>query len=162
MVESKRCIFSGMQILIEQTWIKDHAVVIEEGKIHAILPFEKSKHYLPAKQHTFPGDFYLIPGLIDLHIHGAGGHDVMDGDGEALASISKTLAAEGVTGLLADLLNDPLDNDDLEAVLKIIPAAARSKKGAAILGMHLEGPFISTDKMGAQCRIKRNYLILCS
>src|SRR5262249_36801151 len=101
MANASRYIFSGMQILIEQTWVKDHAVVVEEGRIIAILPSESISSYLPAKHERFPHDYYLIPGLIDLHIHGAQGHDVMDGQVDALTSISQALAAEGVTGFLA-------------------------------------------------------------
>jgi len=148
MTELSRHLFWGMQILIEQKWVRDHAVVVEGGAIKAILQKDKIKNYLPAIRHEFPADYYLIPGLIDLHIHGANGNDVMDGTIDALAAISCALAVEGVTGFLATTMT--ADSGRIEMALKAISAAMLNKEGAAILGAHLEGPFISRAKMGAQ------------
>ncbi|MCW5583304.1 MAG: N-acetylglucosamine-6-phosphate deacetylase, partial [Gammaproteobacteria bacterium] len=148
MAELNRCIFSGMSILLGQNWQHHHAVVVENGVIKAILHEEMIQHHLPAKQYSFSKQHYLIPGLIDLHIHGAEDNDVMDGNVEALLSISRVLVAEGVTGFLATTM--AMENSYLEEVLKTIAAAIPSREGAAILGVHLEGPFIATAKMGAQ------------
>src|SRR5579863_7341722 len=101
MTEMNRCIFSGMQILTEEKWLKDQAVVVENQLIKAIIPVEMISHHMPARCYEFPADHYLIPGLIDLHIHGANGCDVMDGSEKALRVISEALAKEGVTGFLA-------------------------------------------------------------
>lgn len=148
MSNSKRLILSGMQILVEDEWTEKHAVVVENGVIRAILPEEMISHHLPAKQYQFPNHYYLIPGLIDLHIHGADGHDVMDGSVEALQGIGRALAAEGVTGFLATTMT--ASNERIELVLKTIATAISDPVGAAILGAHLEGPFISKIKLGAQ------------
>lgn len=148
MDELNRSIFSGMQILIEQKWMKNQAVVVEDNIIKAIIAAEMIEHHLPAKRHEFPEDCYLIPGMIDLHIHGVHGKDVMDGSEEALVFIGRSLAREGVTGFLATTMT--ADNDHLEAVLKMLPAAMPVPDGAAILGVHLEGPFIAKAKSGAQ------------
>lgn len=143
-----RLILSGMQTLMEDEWVLQQAIIIEEGVIKAILPEEMIKHHLPAKQYKFPNNYYLIPGLIDLHIHGADGYDVMDGNVEALQGISRVLAAEGVTGFLATTMT--ASNKRIELVLKTIATAMKEQIGAAILGAHLEGPFISSEKLGAQ------------
>lgn len=149
--EISRTIFSGMQIFIGQKWVKNQAVVIENGVIKAIVPSAMVKHHLPAKKQTFPHNFYLIPGLMDLHIHGTHNHDVMDGSVESLILISRMLVQEGVTGFLATTMTT--SNCHLKAVLKTVPLAAKAtdKEGADILGVHLEGPFLSKHKMGAQC-----------
>lgn len=143
-----RYIFSGMQVLIEKKWEQHHAVVVEENLIKAIIPEEMIAHHLPAKRREFPSDFYLIPGLIDLHIHGTHGKDVMDNSPESLQSICDSLAIEGVTGFLATTMT--ADNDHIRSVLETISAAMPNQEGAAILGVHLEGPFISKEKKGAQ------------
>jgi N-acetylglucosamine-6-phosphate deacetylase len=148
MTESTRHILKGMQILIEHKWEQDHAVMFENGVIKAILPEDMIKHHLPVKVREFSPDYYLVPGFIDLHIHGAGGKDVMDGSVEALAAISGALAAEGVTGYLATTMT--ADRQHIENVLRTIAMAMPDKNGAAIIGAHLEGPFISSARLGAQ------------
>lgn len=92
---------------------------------------------------------YVSPGFIDMHIHGSGGHDVMDGTVESLTAISKIIAQNGVTGFLPTTMTmskkkiySALDNIRL-MMGKEIP-------GAKILGAHLEGPFINKEYKGAQ------------
>ena len=145
MNESNRSIFSGMQILFKQQWIKDQALVIEDGSIKALILAEMIPHHLPARRYEFPSDYYLVPGFIDLHIHGADHHDVMDGTKEAITSISQALAREGVTGYLATTMT--AHHKHLTAVLTTLSLAMSEQEGAAILGIHLEGPFIA--KTGA-------------
>lgn len=148
MRELTRCIFSGMQILSENRWLPQHALVVEDGRIKAIIPDEMIHNHLPAARHTFSSDHYLVPGFIDLHVHGAAGFDVMDGTPEALTNISHALIKEGVTGFLATTMT--ASDDQIETVLRMMPDAMKDASGAAILGVHLEGPFISRAKMGAQ------------
>lgn len=148
MAETSRIIFSGMQILVEDGWLKEHALIIEDGLIKVIIPEKMISHHLPANHYQFPLDHYLVPGLIDLHVHGVAGHDVMDGTEKALESISRSLAAEGITGFLATTMT--AEKERIEKVLSVVPSAASQLSGAAILGIHLEGPFISSAKMGAQ------------
>lgn len=148
MADLNRAIFSGMQILFEEAWLSDHAVVVEGSVIKGIIPESMIAHHLPAKHYEYPKEYYLIPGLIDLHIHGTHGHDVMDGNVDALHKMSKALAADGVTAYLATTMT--ADKHHLASVLKTIPQAMQQAEGAAILGVHLEGPFIAASKMGAQ------------
>ncbi|HEX4045049.1 MAG TPA: N-acetylglucosamine-6-phosphate deacetylase [Gammaproteobacteria bacterium] len=143
-----RVIFSGMQILNANDWLQDHAVVVEDSQITAIISHDMIKHHLPAIHYTFPADHLLIPGLIDLHVHGAAGYDVMDDSATALQHISLALAAEGTTGFLATTMTAPPEK--LAAVLQTIATHQTTVTGAAILGVHLEGPFIAKEKVGAQ------------
>lgn len=148
MNESNRHIFSGMQILLEKQWMKGQAVIVEDRFIKAIIPENMIAHHLPASRYEYTEDHYLIPGLIDLHIHGAHGKDVMDGSEEALSVISRALAQEGITGFLATTMT--AEKAHLEKVLKTIARMLPNSEGAAILGVHLEGPFIAKTKRGAQ------------
>jgi N-acetylglucosamine-6-phosphate deacetylase len=145
---SGRIIFTGMPIYFERKWVMDYAVVVEGKQFKAIIPANMVKHHLPAKKIEFGSDHRLIPGLIDLHVHGANGHDVMDGSVEALQGMSLALASEGVTGFLATTMT--ASPETLANVLPVIAEAKNQVEGAAILGVHLEGPFIAKEKMGAQ------------
>jgi N-acetylglucosamine-6-phosphate deacetylase len=92
---------------------------------------------------------YLLPGCIDLHVHGGGGADCMDGE-EAVRQMARFHARNGTTALLATTVTAPLA--DLEAALRGIRAVVeRPEPGEArVLGVHLEGPFINAKKLGAQ------------
>jgi N-acetylglucosamine-6-phosphate deacetylase len=158
MNETNRCIFSGMQILLMQDhtfqWMTGHALVVENNLIKAVIPMEMIEHHLPATRYEFPADYYLTPGFIDLHVHGAHGHDVMDATVEAYAAISQALAKEGVTGYLATTMTAA--NEKIESVLSTISPAMLQTDGALILGVHLEGPFIAKSKLGAQQDFTQN------
>ncbi len=92
---------------------------------------------------------YAIPGLIDLHFHGCMGYDFCDGTKEAIEEIAKYEASVGVTGIAPATMTLPVE--DLEHILAV---AAEYKKeghdGADLLGINMEGPFISPKKKGAQ------------
>lgn len=89
----------------------------------------------------------LLPGFIDVHIHGCAGRDVMEGTQEALEAISRFLAGHGTTGYLATTVTaSPFATlQAVESLGKLIP---QETSGARILGLHLEGPFISEKKKG--------------
>jgi N-acetylglucosamine-6-phosphate deacetylase len=91
----------------------------------------------------------LLPGFVDLHVHGGGGADTMDA-GDAAGALARTHARHGTTSLLATTMTAPLD--EIEAALRALaPAIAKRPAGSArLLGVHLEGPYISPDRLGAQ------------
>lgn len=99
------------------------------------------------------GGLYAIPGLIDLHFHGCMGYDFCDGTKEAFSEIAKYEARTGVTAIAPATMTLPVE--ELE---QILTAAAAYKKtasqenpqGADLLGINMEGPFISHSKKGAQ------------
>lgn len=89
---------------------------------------------------------YIAPGFIDLHVHGGGGADFLDGSTEGVAVITATHARYGTTGLLATTLTAPE-----EVIIKAVQAAqAAPRRGARVLGFHIEGPFINYKLKGAQ------------
>lgn len=91
----------------------------------------------------------LCAGFIDEHVHGAAGADSMDGTKEGFAAMAKALAAEGTTAFLVTTMTAPVDT--LDTVLASAAAyAAEEPRGAALLGVHLEGPFLSPARIGAQ------------
>lgn len=94
-------------------------------------------------------DDYILPGFIDLHVHGGGGKDTMEAD-DAVHIIAQTHARHGTTSLLATTMTAPLA--DIEVALTAIGIACKNRRAqsARILGAHLEGPYISSEKLGAQ------------
>ncbi|KYF74572.1 N-acetylglucosamine-6-phosphate deacetylase [Sorangium cellulosum] len=91
----------------------------------------------------------ILPGFIDLHVHGGGGRDVMEG-GDAPRVMARAHAATGTTSLLATTMTAPAA--EITSALRAIRAAmdARSRGEARILGVHLEGPFLNPGRLGAQ------------
>jgi N-acetylglucosamine-6-phosphate deacetylase len=91
---------------------------------------------------------YIAPGLIDTHIHGFKGHGTDVCSTEGILAMSEDLAQYGVTAFNPTLY--PSDEDSMIAAIKSIVAAMGKEKGAQIMGIHMEGPFISPDKLGVQ------------
>lgn len=133
----------NVKVYIKNVGIVKTNIGIENGRIAYIGNEENIEP-------IFETDGIVVPGFIDEHIHGAGGADAMDGTVEALQTISEFLAREGTTGFLATTMTQSPENitNALKAVKKV-----REKgeyKGAEVLGVHLEGPFISPKHVGAQ------------
>lgn len=91
----------------------------------------------------------VLPGFIDLHVHGGAGRDTMEG-GDAVAAIARAHAQHGTTSLAATTMTAPID--EIETALRALaPALAGRPDGAArVLGVHLEGPYINPGRLGAQ------------
>ena len=91
----------------------------------------------------------LLPGFIDVHIHGAVGVDVMDAAPDGLQEVSRYLATQGVTGWLPTLV--PGSDENYASVAAAVSEAMRSSEveGARILGLHYEGPFVNSAQCGA-------------
>jgi len=96
----------------------------------------------------------VLPGFVDPHVHGGGGADIMMGEG-ALDTIARLHARHGTTSLLATTMT--AQRGDLEMALTDVGRRMqrRTSGGARVLGVHLEGPFISEGKLGAQPRAAR-------
>ena len=94
-----------------------------------------------------PVDGWITPGLIDLHIHGAGGRDLMEGTAEAITAVSRILTAHATTSYLAtSVVRRQLDeNRHLEVAADLTKSAP---DGAQVLGIHVEGPFVNPVRGG--------------
>jgi len=96
----------------------------------------------------------LLPGFIDLHVHGGGGHDIMEG-GDAAARVAELHVQHGTTALLATTMTAPMtDLETAFAGLRQV-CAGRRPRAARVLGVHLEGPYINGGKLGAQPNFAR-------
>jgi N-acetylglucosamine-6-phosphate deacetylase len=102
---------------------------------------------------TNVGDDYILPGFVDLQVNGSHGIDVMNASADSLATLSRHLAREGTTAWMPTAVTAPIEK--IARVHDSIATAFEnshsddSADGAAILGMHLEGPFISPHRLGA-------------
>jgi N-acetylglucosamine-6-phosphate deacetylase len=150
MTENK-LIFTGLQVHPAEGVLDNACLVVEGARIKVIdSQFEQDQEF---KKIEFPSTYHLVPGFIDLHVHGANGSDVMDATSSALENMSRTLAKEGVTSFLATTMTASSDNIE-KALLAVrhfmLDDDAANVQGAKILGVHLEGPFLSLKKVGAQ------------
>jgi len=103
---------------------------------------------------------YVAPGFIDIHIHGGGGHDFMDGTEEAFLGVAKLHARHGTTSMTPTTLSS--EKEELHEILQVYErfstgcdpdphaSAGRASPGSAFIGMHLEGPYFSMNQRGAQ------------
>src|ERR1700687_3800656 len=132
--------------------ISDAVIVIQGSKITAVGQRGKVAMPRAAREITAKGKT-IVPGFVDVHIHGAGGHDVMEGTPEALEIIAATVALHGTTSMVATTVTASemqtcrsvadISNFILESGLS--PARELS---AEIVGIHFEGPFISHARRG--------------
>jgi N-acetylglucosamine-6-phosphate deacetylase len=133
--------------------ITDAVVVVQDGVIAAVGPREQVT--VPAGTRILDaGDATVVPGFVDVHIHGAGGHDVMEGTPEALEAVATAVACNGTTALLATTVTASLDDTcrSVAAIAGYIEEQSSKIPGSApraeILGLHFEGPFISHKRRG--------------
>jgi N-acetylglucosamine-6-phosphate deacetylase len=118
-------------------------ILIENSKISSIGKFNEEKK---ADTIIDAEGKIIAPGLIDIHIQGAGGADVLDGTEEALITIAMTLAKTGTTSYLGTTVVKPeTNNRHLKAAREFVN---KKVDGALLAGFHLEGPFINPEKKG--------------
>ena len=130
--------------------IEKGSVLVEDGKIKEINPTNADTTDV-----IDANGLYLSPGFIDVHIHGAGGHDTMDGTYEAINEISKVIVKHGTTAFTPTTMTVAVE--DIRKSMGVIKEAKeKGTDGAIVLGAHLEGPFISPKAIGAQ---NPNFLI---
>jgi N-acetylglucosamine-6-phosphate deacetylase len=143
-------LFDGARVISEPL------IAIEDGRIAAISTRSGSSLPAGARVIDFPGAT-LAPAFLDVHIHGAAGHDVMDATPEALDAMGRFLASRGTANYLATTVTAPLDVTlrSLEGLAKLIARPDENGLGngsgfasARPLGAHLEGPFLSHAKRG--------------
>ncbi|UOQ43276.1 N-acetylglucosamine-6-phosphate deacetylase [Halobacillus salinarum] len=141
--------FTNIRIVSEKSVIEKGALLVENGKITKI-----ARHSIGGAEVIIDGgrhDLSLLPGFIDVHIHGAAGHDVMDASFQSLKGMAGQLPKEGTTSFLPTTMTQS-ENAIMNALSNIASYTSEGQAEAAaeILGVHLEGPFISRNKVGAQ------------
>ncbi len=130
--------------------IVNAGILIRDGEIEMVGP--RFGMELPSGATEVQAtDSTAIPGFVDVHIHGAGGHDVMEANETALSTITGRLAAFGTTSLLATTITASADDTcrSVEGIAKYISGQYQtSDTRAEILGIHFEGPFLSKERRG--------------
>lgn len=131
---------------------KNSRVYVEgRGIVKTSLGIENGKFVSFREDERFPqldDKYTIIPGLIDEHTHGGAGFDFMDADEEGIRTIGKNFLQDGVVAYLATTMT--MEKERIEKALKRIGAYTCSPFEAQLLGIHLEGPFISPSFCGAQ------------
>jgi N-acetylglucosamine-6-phosphate deacetylase len=126
------------------------AVQIEEGRIADVFSerrFEQRRY--PAGTHIYDaGGAFIAPGLIDTHIHGFSGYGTEDLSVDAILAMSEQLGRFGVTAFCPTIY--PMAEGDMIAAIKACVGAVGKEAGARVMGIHLEGPFISPARLGVQ------------
>ncbi|MDR3596000.1 N-acetylglucosamine-6-phosphate deacetylase [Clostridium sp.] len=130
--------------------IENGSISIENGRIKEINPSNcYDTNILDAN------GLYVSPGFIDVHIHGAGGCDTMDGTSVSINTIAKTIVKHGTTAFTPTTMTVSIE--EIRKSLKSIKEVKEEgSDGAHVLGVHLEGPFISPKAIGAQ---NPNYIL---
>ncbi len=126
--------------------IKGATVVVKNGKIAEI---STSNPDLPDALEIDASGQYVAPGFIDMHVHGGGGYDFMDGTEEAFLLVAEAHAQHGTTAMLPTTLTAEVD-ELLRTLDTYRSARLKNKSGAAFLGIHLEGPYFAMNQRGAQ------------
>lgn len=128
--------------------IPNSSVAFKDDKIVRVFePFEK----ISENEYEYVSDGggqYLVPGYIDIHLHGCGGYDIMDNTEKAILSIAENLAKNGTTSFLPSTVTQSKENT--QKTISLLNKLKGHTKGADILGIHLEGPFINPLRKGAQ------------
>lgn len=145
-------LLKDLTIYTEEEVIYDGFLFIEQGSIQSygkIADWKEEKENVQTI--SFPKGSKLIPGMIDIHIHGAKDADAMDGSKDGLGTIARILPYEGTTSFLATTMTQ--GQEEIEAALESIASYMKTDNSpgkAEMLGIHLEGPFINEKRAGAQ------------
>ena len=145
----KRTVIINGRLILPDGQIEDGKVIFcQDGKIVSITNlkdyvFSVNDVVVDAEGH------YVAPGFIDIHVHGGGGHDFMDGTVEAFLGAARAHAEHGTTSMIPTTLTCP--DEELFRSFEVFREACRlNENGAQMLGMHLEGPYFNHKQAGAQ------------
>lgn len=135
--------------VVENEILSSIYILIEEGKIAEIGPLDQAPDSI--EKTVIPEGQTVVPGFIDMHIHGVAGADTMDATTEALRTMAQALPAEGTTSFLATTITQAHENIEKALVNAADFTKNHNAAGQAeVLGVHLEGPFINKKRKGAQ------------
>ena len=136
----KSLLLKNANVVLPDREVRGGSVLIEEGRIVS-LDAESGGEVLDLAGAT------LLPGFIDVHIHGAVGVDVMDATASDLREVSEYLASQGVTSWVPTFV--PASDENYASAIAAISEAMSFAGGAHVLGVHYEGPFVNTAQCGA-------------
>lgn len=127
-------------------------IEVRGSKIANVLPCQEIKGGGRHRMIDCKG-FFACPGFIDIHVHGGGGSDLMDGSEEAILNMSEAHARHGTTTMVPSTLTSSMEDlftalDNMKKVRSLVPGVDYA--GARIAGIHLEGPYFSPAMCGAQ------------
>lgn len=142
-----RTLISGGTILTPSESLTDHSLIIDGSRIESIQPGTIDLSNSCDRVIDASG-CWVIPGLIDLHIHGANGHDTMDATPEAIRALGRFLASRGVTSYLPTTVT--ADREHLQRAIDNVARCPHPPDGAQHMGVHLEGPYLDPNHRGAQ------------
>lgn len=148
----KTIILINATIVLEKTIVENGFVYIKGEKIDSVGNMEDCPLYSDVDQVFDCTDKqYVIPGMIDIHVHGAAGYDFMDSTKESFEEIAHALAKEGTTSFLATTMTNPIlhINEVIKKLANYMEASNLSGV-AEMIGIHVEGPFINKEQKGAQ------------
>ena len=144
----KRLIILNGQLIFPDRIDTGKALICKNGKIEQILA-DKMLEINPDDQIIDAKQQYVSPGFIDMHVHGGGGHDFMDGTVEAFLRIAEVHAKYGTTAMVPTTLTCT-DEELMNTFTIYKKAKVLNNKGAKFIGLHLEGPYFSPSQCGAQ------------
>ncbi len=137
----------GGKILTGRTWCEGKALLFDD-RIRDIVP----EGAVPSdvESVTEAEGAWVAPGFLDIHVHGVCGADTMDASSASLERIAEALTAHGVTAFCPTTMT--MDEPHIDAALQAVHTAMTTppRRGARVLGAHLEGPFLSRSRLGAQ------------
>jgi N-acetylglucosamine-6-phosphate deacetylase len=140
-------ILKNVQVALQNRMVPSANVWISEGKIMKIDTEDLS---IPEGDYEQldGGGHLLVPGMIDVHIHGANGFDMMDGTEKSIQEVSSACASSGCTSFLATSVSSTLE--DLLEMIRSVKRVIGHEVGAKIAGIHLEGPYLNPKRKGMQ------------
>ena len=136
--------FTNAQLILPEEIVRG-SLTVRDGRIDQI---SRSPNKPSREKRNLRGGF-LAPGFIDLHIHGGNGRDTMEASADAFRTITEFHLRGGTTSITLTTLTAP-EEEILRVLEAVKPLRDQSLGGARIVGVHIEGPFISKDKPGAQ------------
>ena len=145
---SKRVVIQNGKVIFPDKIKENLSIICEQGKVTAIVPPGEVQLKEGDKLIDAKGD-YVSPGFIDIHTHGGGGHDFMDGTVEAYLGAAETHAKHGTTALLPTTLTSTTE-ELIQTFATFKEAVKQNREGARFIGLHLEGPYFSYNQRGAQ------------
>lgn len=148
-MKSSVCFHNGT-LLTGLSVMERCAVLVKDGFIEDVFSEKRflQKRFDSSVEIIDVDGSYISPGFIDTHVHGFAGKGTEDNDPDSIIEMSRELAQYGVTAFNPTLY--PSEPDNMIASIKAVVAAMGKENGARIMGLHLEGPFISPERLGVQ------------